>query len=239
MLRGAWKLLAMISAAWGIIILAAGFALADEADGKKASESDHSVTAEIGGRGEGDDGHGDDHDPFDLGHQNATADLEDVMSFKTDLAIWSFVIFFCLLALLGKFAWGPITAGLDQREASIAAMIDEANQRNEAAAAQLKEYEAQLAAAGEEARGIVIQARQDAEAACERVRDEAQQDAERQRQRAVEDIANAKNSALQEMTERSVDLATSMAGRMLQRQLNSEDQSELIREALEQLPSRN
>ena len=66
MLRGAWKLLAMISAAWGIIILAAGFALADEADGKKAGESDHSVTAEIGGHGEGDDGHGDDHDPFDL-----------------------------------------------------------------------------------------------------------------------------------------------------------------------------
>ena len=107
------------------------------------------------------------------------------------------------------------------------------------AAAQLAQYEARLAAASEEARQIVADARRDAEQAAERIRTEAQQDSERERQRAVEDIAHAKNAALQEMTERSVDLATLMACRMLQRQLKPEDHSQLIREALEQLPNPN
>ena len=34
---------------------------------------------------------------------------------------FSLVIFLLLLAILGKFAWGPITAGLDLREKRIAA----------------------------------------------------------------------------------------------------------------------
>jgi len=179
------------------------------------------------------------HDPFDLSHVNAAPMLEDPSELRSDLAIWTVVVFGCLLLLLVKFAWGPVIAGLDKRESAIADRIDEAKQSAEQAAQQLAQYEAKLAAAGEETRQLLAQARHDAEATAERIRTQAQQDAERERQRAVEDITNAKNVALQEMTQHSVDLATAMAGRMLQRQLNPEDHSQLIREALEQLPSRN
>ena len=41
------------------------------------------------------------------------------------------------------------------------------------------------------------------------------------------------------MTRKSVDLATVMASRIVRRQLQPEDQAQLIREALDQLPSRN
>ena len=70
------------------------------------------------------------------------------------------------------------------------AMIDDAKQSAEKAATQLKEYEAKLAAAGEEARDMVSQARKDAEAAKERIVAEAQDAAERERQRAVADRPN-------------------------------------------------
>lgn len=200
----------------------------------------HEVASEHADEG-GDAGHGaaGHHDSTDLGHQNAGPKLEDPSLLKSDLALWTLVVFGCLLAVLAKFAWGPIVAGLDRREAAIAAQIDDAKKSAEQAAIQLQQYQAQLAAAGDEARQILAEGRRDAEVAAERVRSEAQQAAERERQRAVADIANAKNAALQEMTERSVDLATLMAGRMLQRQLNPEDHSQLIREALEQLPSQN
>ena len=36
---------------------------------------------------------------------------EDPGEFKSDLAIYTFVVFFLLLALLYKFAWGPISEG--------------------------------------------------------------------------------------------------------------------------------
>jgi F-type H+-transporting ATPase subunit b len=184
-------------------------------------------------------GHDAHHDSTDLGHLNAGPVMNDPSEFRSDLAIWTFVVFMCLLLVLGKFAWGPVTEGLDQREQSIAAMIEEAKLSQDKAAEQMKQYEAKLAAAGEEARELVAQARKDAEAAKDRVMAEAQAAADRQRERAVEDIQVAKNVALQEITEKSVDLALSLAGRIVRQQLKAEDHSQLIREAMDQLPSRN
>lgn len=184
-------------------------------------------------------GHDAHHDSTDLSHMNAGPQLNDPSQFRSDLAIWTFVVFFCLLLILGKFAWGPVMDGLDQREQSIATMIEEAKQGQEKAAEQLKQYEAKLAAAGEEARELVARARKDAETAKDRILAEAQQAADRQRQRAIEDIQVAKNVALQEITEKSVDLAVNLAGRIVRQQLKAEDHSQLIREAMDQLPSRN
>ncbi len=215
--------------------------------GKTGSQEEHGRekdgSQEHGPEEDGEDGHeaphGAHHDPYDLSHQNAGKQLNSPSEFKSDLAIWTFVVFLLLLALLRRFAWGPIVDGLDRREAGIAARIKEAQANAEKAAAQLAQYEAQLAAAAEEARELMAQARKDAEAARERVVSEAQQAAQRERERAVEDITAAKNAALQDITEHSVDLAVVMAGRLMDRNMTADDRSNLIREALEQLPSRN
>lgn len=77
----------------------------------------------------------DGHAPHDghAGHIGlADADLAAITKpeqFRSDLAIWTFVVFILLLAILWKFAWGPIVAGLEKREESIAHNIDEAKHR--------------------------------------------------------------------------------------------------------------
>lgn len=202
-----------------------------------AGESDSHASE----HGSGDhDAHDASHgDPHDLSHANASAQMNSPQEFRSDLAIWTLIVFLCLLAILGKFAWGPIMEGLEKREQSIAAMIEEAKQGQAKAAEQLKQYEAMLAAAGEEARELVGQARKDAESAKDRILAEAQQAADHQRQRAVEDIQVAKNVALQEIAETSVDLAVNLAGRIVRQQLKAEDHSQLIREAMDHLPNRN
>jgi len=43
----------------------------------------------------------------------------DPAEFKSDLAIFTFLVFLLLLALLSKFAWGPVIEGLERREATI------------------------------------------------------------------------------------------------------------------------
>jgi F-type H+-transporting ATPase subunit b len=180
-----------------------------------------------------------DHDPHDLSHQNAGEMLESPAEFKSDLAIWTFILFLCLLAVLVKFAWGPIVAGLEKREQAIAAKIEEAQRSAEQAAKQLQQYEARLAAATEEAKDIIAQARREGEVAASRVVAEAQEVASRERQRAIEDITAAKQLAVQEISERSVDLAVSMAGRLIRREVNAQDRAQLIRDALDQIPSQN
>ena len=188
---------------------------------------------------EGDHGGHGHHDPYDLSHQNATPKLSQVDELKGDLALWSFVVFLLLLAVLTKFAWGPIMKGLHTREESIAAMIDDAKASSEKASELLRQYEAKLAAATDEINDLRTQARKDAEATKERILAEARDASQRERERAIADIGIAKTAALQEITEKSVDLAVILAGRLIRRQLTTEDRAGLVREALDQLPSRN
>ena len=179
------------------------------------------------------------HDPHDLSHGNAGPGLTDAADIRFDLSIYTAIVFFLLLAILWKFAWGPISQGLEQRERSIADKIEAARLSADKAAEQLRSYEAKLAAATEEAGKIVAQSRRDAESAKDRILAEAQELSQRERERAIEDINAAKNVALREIAQKSVNTAVSLAGRIIRKEVKPQDHAQLIREALEQFPSQN
>ena len=93
-----------------------------------------------------------------LTHANASSKLESPEEWRYDLSLWSLAVFLLLLALLIRFAWKPIMAGLENREKFIAGKLDEARQA-EQGAAELQAYRDKLAAAAHEAAEIVNQAR--------------------------------------------------------------------------------
>ncbi len=161
------------------------------------------------------------------------------LTFNPDLAIFTGIVFLLLLVVLTLFAWKPLMAGLDQREKSIANMIEEAKRGSEAAGRKLQEYERKLADAAVEAQGLVEQARRDAHAAGEQLIADARGEAERQRQRALTDIESAKNAAVQEIVNQSTNLAFTLARKLIQKELRPEDHAALIRESLEKFPSEN
>src|SRR4029078_6283150 len=107
---------------------------------------------------------GDSHGPdTDLSHGNATAELTSPAEMSYELAIATFVVFALLLALLAKFAWGPISQGLDKREQHIATMIADAARDATETQMRLQEWEARLAAQAEEARQAISAARREGE----------------------------------------------------------------------------
>ncbi len=161
------------------------------------------------------------------------------LSVDPDLALFTALVFICLLLVLWKMAWKPIMAGLSAREEGIAANIDQAQQDAEAAAEKLREYEEQLTAAAEKARGIIAKSQEDAQKAADTILAEAQEAAQRQRDRALADIETAKNVALGEVAEKSVDIALGLAGNIVRRQLTTAEHSDLIRETLDRFPSNN
>lgn len=182
---------------------------------------------------------GDHHDTTDLSEGNPTANLANPADIRFDMSIYSALVFCLLLAILAKFAWGPISHGLEKREHGIETKIEEARLAAERAGEQLKAYEARLAAASEEAMKIVGQARKDAEVAKESIMAEAQSAAQRERDRAVADISNAKNQALQEIAAKSVDTAIALAGNIIRREVKADDHKQLITDALNQFPNLN
>ena len=179
------------------------------------------------------------HDETDLSHGNATASLNSLVDARFDMAIYSFLVFLGLLAVLFKFAWGPIAVALEQREETILRQIEEARLASEKAALQLREYEARLAAATDEARQIVAQAKKDAELAKDRIVAEARDAAGKERDRAVADIVSAKNQALDEIAQRSVQTAISLASKLIRREVQPQEHEALIGEAINEFSKLN
>jgi F-type H+-transporting ATPase subunit b len=179
------------------------------------------------------------HDETDLSHGNATANLASPADLRFDMSIYSFIVFLILLAVLYKFAWGPIATALDQREQTIARQIEEARLASDRAAEQLREYEVRLAAATDEARQIVAGARKDAEVAKDKIVAEARDAAQKERDRAVADITVAKNQALDQIAQKSVQTAVSLASNIIRREVKPQEHEALIGEAINEFSKLN
>jgi F-type H+-transporting ATPase subunit b len=185
--------------------------------------------------------HGDDAH-HDLGHGNASTSLEDPTEFRTDLAIYTFVVFLLLLAILGKFAWPPIVRALEERERRIADHIAAAEAQHEEAKRIAAQHEAKLAAAAEEVRALLEEARRDAEHTKAQIVAEARQAAQAEHERTIRDVNQAKDVAMKQLAETSAVLAVQLASKVVQEELSPAHQERLIREAVGRLattPSEN
>jgi F-type H+-transporting ATPase subunit b len=156
----------------------------------------------------------------------------------TDLMIWTLVVFCVLLAVLWRYARGPISAALDAREQAIEEHIASAQRANEEAKLLLADYERRLARAGDEVRGILEEARRDAQHTKDTIIAEAAAEAQAERDRALRDIDRATDRAIKELAENSANLAVRLAGRIVQGQLGPQAQAQLVRDALNDFAAR-
>jgi len=182
------------------------------------------------------------HDsPADGGHGAAGGGSPS--DFKADLALWTGVVFLVLMAVLWKFAWGPIAQGLELRESGIAGQIAEAEQANLQAKDLLVQYEKKLAASKDEVRAMLDKGKQDAEKAGRQLIEKARRDAEAEHEKALQQIDVATTGALKELADQSASLAVDLAGKIVRAELKPGDHSKLIEQAVNgltrQTPSNN
>lgn len=154
------------------------------------------------------------------------------LSFQSDLALWTGVVFLVVLAVLWKFAWGPIAQGLEQRESRIADEIAAAERTNEDARTLLAQYEKRLAASEGEVREMIEKARRDAEQVGRDLVEKAKAETQVEKERALREIEGATSGALKDLAERSADLAVDLAGKIMQSTLDAKGHSQLIERAV-------
>jgi F-type H+-transporting ATPase subunit b len=154
----------------------------------------------------------------------------DVIGFTT--AIIVFLAFFIVTA---KLVWPKIIAGLDERYAKIRGEIDAAEAaRHEAQSAQ-KKFEEKLQQAQAEAAATIAAAQAIARKAGDELRARNEAELADMRARAVADIQAAKENAVKELNDHAVGLATTMASKILRREVSAGDQSRLVTESLAEL----
>ena len=149
--------------------------------------------------------------------------------------VWVLVIFIILAVILYRTAWKNVLAGLKGREARIRKDIADAERARAEAERILGEYNAKLAEASQKVQVMFAKANTDASALAARIQADAEQRAQERIERATQEIEEAKNQALSEIYDQAASLATGIAEKILRRNLNPDDQRDLVNQSLEQL----
>jgi F-type H+-transporting ATPase subunit b len=163
---------------------------------------------------------------------------KDVNPLKVEptLAFWTLVVFLGLFFVLGKYAWKPLMDALHRREEHLEHVLLETERARNDSEALLAEHHRLMAKAAEDVRNILDKGRLEAQAAAEQIVKQAQGEAETARDRAQREIASARDQALAEIWTKTADIAVSVAGRVLEKQLSGEDHRRLLDQAIQALP---
>jgi F-type H+-transporting ATPase subunit b len=153
-------------------------------------------------------------------------------------AIWTLAIFLLVVIVLGKFAWGPILALLQEREQFIHRSLADAKRDRDEAEARLQEYAGRLQSARAEAAALIEEARRDAERLREELRQRARTEADNMIRNAERQIGLQTDRAIQDIRREAVDLSLAIASKVIQRNLTKEDNQRLIDDAIKQMEPR-
>src|SRR5260221_548762 len=86
-----------------------------------------------------------------------------------------------------------------------------------------------------DATAIVEEGRRDADVVRRRIHEDAKKEADEMIERAKREIAMARDEAVRALYERTLDLATDVAGKIVRRQINAQDHRALLDEALAEM----
>jgi F-type H+-transporting ATPase subunit b len=151
------------------------------------------------------------------------------------LFIWTILVFLVLLTLLAKFAWTPLLQALETRQNTITKALDDAQKAKVELERLNQESEAIILKARVDADAIITATRADAERLREEMRQKARTEAEGIVKNAERQIQLETARALQQIRHEAADLGVAIASKLIQRNLNREDNEKLIDEALKQL----
>jgi F-type H+-transporting ATPase subunit b len=154
------------------------------------------------------------------------------------LFIWTILTFLVLVALLAKFAWGPLLEALERRRAAIAKSLEDAQKARQELERLQRESAEMLRQARVEAESIVSRSRSDAEALREELKQKSRAEAAAIVKNAEKQIQMETARAVQQIRNETVDLSVAIASKILKRQVSKEDHEGLIEDTLKQVETR-
>jgi F-type H+-transporting ATPase subunit b len=188
-------------------------------------------TAALAETATGGDSHGD--------HGAGASKNPSIFEWALDLTIWTIVVFAVLLFVLGRYAWKPMLAGLQQREHTIHAAQEEAKKDREEAQRLRDELQKKMDAAAAEIRELFDKARREAQAAADEMTAKARADIQAERDRLRRELDTAGDQVLQSILNRVGQMVTLASSRVIRRELTGEDHRRLVDEALKDLGEAN
>ncbi|HSA54509.1 MAG TPA: F0F1 ATP synthase subunit B [Gemmatimonadaceae bacterium] len=152
----------------------------------------------------------------------------NLLSPSGGLMLWTILIFIVLMFILSRFAFKPLTAAVEAREKSLQDALDSAKHDREEAARLLAEHRQQLELARGEAQKLIADGRVTAEKLRNDLLEQTRAQQQEMLERARRDIENEKVNAIAALRREAVDLAIAGAGKVIERNLDSDANRKLV-----------
>ena len=143
-------------------------------------------------------------------------------------AIAAIAIFGLLLFVLGKWAWGPIVRQLQDREQSVLDTIESTQRHNREAKDLLAQYQNKIDKADAEAAEILERSVENAGAEREKIIEAARLEARESIKKGLAEIKHAKRQAIRDMRDATAELATEIAGTIIDESLTPQVHDHLV-----------
>jgi F-type H+-transporting ATPase subunit b len=151
-----------------------------------------------------------------------------ISEFSIGLFFWQSMIFIGLIFLLRKYAWGPILSAVNERETSIKDALDSAEAARKEMETLQTDNQRILKEARAEKEVMLKEARNTRADLINTAKEEAKAEAEKILIQAQEAIQNEKRVAISELKEQVASIATNIAEKVLQKELQSNDKQEQL-----------
>ena len=141
--------------------------------------------------------------------------------------IWSILVslanLLIMFLILKRFLFKPVQKMMAARKQQVDQIYQDAKENRDSAINMKQEYEARLAAAREEADGLVRNAVQTAQRKGDAIVSEANSQASHLKQKAEQEIAQEKKQMLQDVRGEISDIAVSIASKVVEREVKKQD----------------
>ncbi|MBS4200695.1 F0F1 ATP synthase subunit B [Bacillus sp. FJAT-49732] len=147
--------------------------------------------------------------------------------------LFQLVIMIILIALLKKFAWGPLMGIMKQREDYITNEIEAAEKSRTDASKLLEEQKELLKEARLEAQNMIENSKKHGEISRQEIIATAREEAERLKELARIEIEQQKEQAITALREQVATLSVLIASKVIEKELKEEDQQKLINDYIQ------
>lgn len=161
--------------------------------------------------------------------------LGSTVGFNSGDVLFQLIMFIVLLALVKKFAWGPLMGIMKQREEFVANEIESAEKSRAEAAELLEKQRALLKEARTESQALIENAKKQADIQREEIVVAARTEAVRLKESAKLEIEQQKEKAVTAIREQVASLSVLIASKVIEKNLNEQDQEKLIKEYIQEI----
>jgi len=158
-----------------------------------------------------------------------------MLEINPGLILWTIITFLLLVVVLRAVAWKPLLGALTAREQAIKTSLEDAERARDEARRLLEENARELARAEERSQSIIREGRELGERLKAEILEKAESSGRHMVEQAQEEIRREKQAALVQLRTEVADLALLAAGKMLDANLDTPKQRQLVEAAINSL----